>query len=52
MISQLGGLGLAAYGMFGNPGGQTLGKAEGGTIKEADSPAGLSELLLYDMEKA
>jgi hypothetical protein len=52
MISQLGGLGLAAYGMFGNPGGQTQGKAEGGTIKEGDSPAGLSELLLYDMGNA
>jgi hypothetical protein len=51
-LSQIGGLGLAAYGMFGNPSGQTPGKAEGGTIKESDSPAGLSELLLYDMEKA
>jgi hypothetical protein len=51
-LSQLGGLGLAAYGMFGNPYGQSQGKKEGGAIKESDSPAGLSELLLYDMEKA
>jgi hypothetical protein len=50
-LSQLGGLGLAAYGMFGNPGGTKQAK-EGGSIKESDSPAGLSELLLYDMEKA
>jgi hypothetical protein len=50
-LSQLGGLGLAAYGMFGNPGGTKQAK-EGGAIKESDSPAGLSELLLYDMEKA
>ena len=51
-ISQLGGLALAGYGMFGNPYGQTQGKKEGGSIKESDMPAGLSELLLYDMEKA
>jgi hypothetical protein len=51
-ISQLGGLGLAAYGMFGNPYGQMQGRKEGGVIKESDAPAGLSELLLYDMEKA
>lgn len=50
LISQVGGLGLAAYGMFGNPSGQ--GRKEGGHIKESDVPAGLSELLLYDMEKA
>jgi hypothetical protein len=51
-ISQLGGLGLAAYGMFGNPYGQRQGNKEGGIIKESDAPAGLSELLLYDMGKA
>jgi hypothetical protein len=51
-ISQLGGLALAGYGMFGNPYGQMQGKKEGGAIKESDAPAGLSELLLYDMEKA
>ena len=48
MVSQLGGLGLAAYGMS-RPGG---GFKEGGSIKESDAPAGLSELLLYDMRKA
>jgi hypothetical protein len=47
MLSQLGGLGLAAYGMS-RPGG---GFKEGGAIKESHAPAGLSELLLYDMEK-
>jgi len=47
MLSQLGGLGLAAYGMT-----RPTGVKEGGAIKESDSPAGLSELLLYDMEKA
>ena len=51
-ISQLGGLALAGYGMFGNPYGQMQGRKEGGAIKESDAPAGLSELLLYDMEKA
>ena len=51
-MSQLGGLALAGYGMFGNPYGQMQGKKEGGAIKESDVPAGLSELLLYDMEKA
>lgn len=48
MVSQLGGLGLAAYGMS-RPGG---GFKKGGSIKESDAPAGLSELLLYDMGKA
>lgn len=42
-ISQLGGLALAGYGMS---------RKAGGPIKESDAPAGLSELLLYDMEKA
>ena len=51
-MSQLGGLALAGYGMFGNPYGQMQGRKEGGAIKESDAPAGLSELLLYDMEKA
>lgn len=51
-ISQLGGLALAGYGMFGNPYGQTQSRKEGGHIKESKAPAGLSELLLYDMEKA
>ena len=43
MVSQLGGLGLAAYGMS---------RKAGGSIKESKAPAGLSELLLYDMENA
>lgn len=47
LASQLGGLGLAAYGMT-----RPTGVKEGGAIKESDAPAGLSELLLYDMEKA
>lgn len=44
-LSQVGGLGLAAYGMFGNP----SGRAEGGEIKEESSdhgPAGLAELAI------
>jgi hypothetical protein len=51
MVSQVGGLGLAAYGMFGNPTAPKQAKA-GGAIKESKAPAGLSELLLYDMENA
>lgn len=47
LVSQLGGLGLAAYGMS-----RPSGNKEGGVIKESDAPAGLSELLLYDMGKA
>lgn len=47
LISQVGGLGLAAYGLS-----QPRQAKEGGHIKESDAPAGLSELLLYDMEKA
>lgn len=47
LVSQLGGLGLAAYGLS-----RPTGVKEGGAIKESDAPAGLSELLLYDMERA
>ena len=43
MVSQLGGLALAGYGMS---------RKAGGPIKESKAPAGLSELLLYDMENA
>jgi len=46
-LSQVGGLGLAAYGMFGNPG----GKAEGGMIDE-DAPAGLAELAINKTRSA
>ena len=42
--SQVAGLGLAAYGMFGNPGGAA--KAAGGMIEEDDGPAGLAELAI------
>lgn len=42
--SQVAGLGLAAYGMFGNPGGAA--KAAGGMIDEDDGPAGLAELAI------
>ena len=43
--SQVAGLGLAAYGMFGNPGGAA--KAAGGMIEEEDDgPAGLAELAI------
>jgi hypothetical protein len=47
LLSQFGGLALAGYGMS-----RPTGAKEGGHIKESDAPAGLSELLLYDMEKA
>ena len=46
-LSQVGGLGLAAYGLS-RPGVMK----EGGLAKESSAPAGLSELLLYDMGKA
>lgn len=46
-LSQLGGLGLTAYGLFG--GQNPIFKAEGGEIKEA--PAGLAELLVHEIEK-
>lgn len=50
MLSQAGGLGLTAYGLFGgqNP---PFKLAEGGEIKDRGAPAGLAELLLHDMEK-
>lgn len=48
-LSQVGGLGLAAYGMFGNPG----GKAEGGMIEEdSNAPAGLAELAINKTRSA
>jgi hypothetical protein len=46
LASQYGGLALAGYGMT-----RPSGVKEGGLIKESDIPAGLSELLLYDMAK-
>ena len=51
MLSQVGGLGLAAYGMFGNPGGK--GSAEGGMIEEdSNAPAGLAELAINKTRSA
>ena len=49
LLSQAGGLGLAAYGLFG--GKNPVFGAEGGMVKDRDIPAGLAELLLHDMEK-
>ena len=49
-ISQVAGLGLAAYGMFGNPGGAA--KAAGGMIEEDDGPAGLAELAINKARSA
>lgn len=49
MVSQLGGLGLAAYGMFGNP--RAPGAAEGGLMEEGDSAPGLGELALQSVMK-
>jgi hypothetical protein len=51
MASQIGGLGLAAYGMFGNPTAAPVPKAEGGQIEDQNAPAGLSDLLLHEIEK-
>jgi hypothetical protein len=48
--SQVAGLGLAAYGMFGNPGGAA--KAAGGMIEEDDGPAGLAELAINKARSA
>ena len=49
-LSQIGGLGLTAYGLFGgqNP---VIPRAKGGMVADKDIPAGLAELLLHDMEK-
>jgi hypothetical protein len=49
MLSQVGGLGLAAYGMFGKP--TAPGAAEGGLMEENDSAPGLGELALQSMMK-
>ena len=44
-LSQIAGLGLAGYGMFGNPGG-TKTAADGGMIEADNGPAGLAELAI------
>ena len=51
MLSQVGGLGLAAYGMFG--GQNPIFKAEGGKIDadEPKAPAGLAELAVHNVMK-
>lgn len=49
MLSQVGGLGLTAYGLFG--GKNPVFSAKGGMIEDKDAPAGLADLLLHDMEK-
>jgi hypothetical protein len=50
MLSQIGGAGLTAYGLFGgqNP---VFKMAEGGMAEGGSAPAGLADLLLHDMEK-
>jgi hypothetical protein len=50
-VSQLAGLGTAAYGLsqLGGMGGTPTGKAKGGQIKEK-RPAGLAELALMKMQ--
>jgi hypothetical protein len=50
-LSQIGGLGLTAYGLFGgsNP---LIKRAEGGSVQDMpNAPAGLAELLLHDIER-
>ena len=49
-LSQVAGLGLAGYGLFGNPGGAA--KAAGGMIEEDDGPAGLAELAINKARSA
>ncbi len=46
LASQIAGLGMAGYGAY-----RMFGAKEGGAVEESKTPAGLSELLLYDMEK-
>jgi hypothetical protein len=46
MASQIAGLGMAGYGAY-----KMFGAKEGGAVKDKDTPAGLAELLLHDMEK-
>lgn len=48
LTSQIGGLGLAAYGMFGRP---AAPAAEGGLMESDDSTPGLGELALQSMMK-
>ena len=51
-LSQLGGLGLTAYGLFGGTNPLIKTGAEGGSTEHmAQRPAGLAELLLHDIER-
>lgn len=51
-LSQLGGLGLTAYGLFGGRNPLIPMGAEGGSTEDiANRPAGLAELLLHDIER-
>lgn len=52
MLSQVGGLGLTAYGLFGGQNPLIKMGAEGGSTHDMDKrPAGLAELLLHDIER-
>lgn len=52
MLSQIGGLGLTAYGLFGGRNPLIPMGAEGGSTEDiAKRPAGLAELLLHDIER-
>jgi hypothetical protein len=52
MLSQVGGLGLTAYGLFGGRNPLIPMGAEGGSTEDiANRPAGLAELLLHDIER-
>jgi hypothetical protein len=51
-LSQVGGLGLTAYGLFGGSNPLIKTSAKGGSIKDTqEMPAGLADLLMYDIER-
>ena len=51
-LSQIGGLGLTAYGLFGGSNPMISRRAEGGSVQDMpNAPAGLAELLLHDIER-
>jgi hypothetical protein len=51
-LSQVGGLGLTAYGLFGGQNPLIKMGAEGGSTKDMqEMPAGLADLLMYDIER-
>jgi hypothetical protein len=52
LLSQAGGLGLTAYGLFGGQNPMIKTGAEGGSTKDMQgTPAGLADLLMYDIER-